>query len=909
MLWRRWTGLAALAGALLTLAACDHGPKPGTVLDEAKLAGREAASFPQSSVDYFHDMDGAIALNEREVQGRNMWIVWTGGNDRFWDVMTAKTFGGFDLLKVITSQPNVGQKFSRANRWAYLGLVNEPCFDQATKPDAFGLYLDVRRADCAPDPFADEAVFPGVKIGMRGKAFAADTAFANGAKPPAAMPIGSYYGYPTGVVGLRLFPNPAFDDKAAKHWDPVRYFNDPAYYNDPNLVRPYRVGMSCGFCHVGPSPTHPPADPENPKFAELSSTVGAQYMWVDRLFIHSADEKNFMYQLVHTYRPGAMDTSLVSTDMINNPRTMNAIYSLDDRLGVSATDKLPGGALYLGREKLAGGELNNKQFNSYVSSGPLTKYFTAPDNVLTPRVLKDGSDAVGALGALNRVYLNIGLFSEEWLLHFNAVAGGKDISPIPIKTAEKNSSYWQATEAGTPNTALFFLKAGRPDRLSQAPGGGAFLTEDAATVDHGKKVFAETCARCHSSKLPPSAVALLNKRDCVGAGYLKCFHAYWTNSQTPAFKAQMRQIVSAPDFLDHNYLSAEFRVPVTLLRTNACSPLATNALRGNIWNDFSSTSYKELPSVGTITVADPFTGEWRPYKMPAGGRGYTRPPSLISVWSTAPYLLNNSVGPHPANANGYYATYASQSDAEGYGYRYLLASDNKSYYAGTPMVGVADRMKVFEPSIEQMLWPERRETDAVFAKGEVHGHIDRTTATSWIVIAPQFVPDNLKPITGLLKVFYQGMVYDPKADRSKLPADYPLMPDSMKGSIVLGPVPAGMPVNLLANTKLRAESTNPIDGIVNVWRLLTVAHRLKTDLRTLPHDTTGPALREHFANVRAPLLALSKCPDFVVNRGHLFGTAAFNAQDHLSADEKSWGTEPVLNDDDKRALIAFLKTF
>ena len=33
-----------------------------------------------------------------------------------------------------------------------------------------------------------------------------------------------------------------------------------------------------------------------------------------------------MFQLVHTYRPGAMDTSLVSTDNINNPRTMNAVY-------------------------------------------------------------------------------------------------------------------------------------------------------------------------------------------------------------------------------------------------------------------------------------------------------------------------------------------------------------------------------------------------------------------------------------------------------------------------------------------------------------------------------------------------------------------------------------------------------
>ena len=44
-----------------------------------------------------------------------------------------------------------------------------------------------------------------------------------------------------------------------------------------------------------------------------------------------------------------------------------------------------------------------------------------------------------------------------------------------------------------------------------------------------------------------------------------------------------------------------------------------------------------------------------------------------------------------------------------------------------------------------------------------------------------------------------------------------------------------------------------------------------------------------------PLLELSTCPDFVVNRGHYFGTDAF-------------AEEPGLSDDDKRALIEFLKT-
>ncbi len=106
----------------------------------------------------------------------------------------------------------------------------------------------------------------------------------------------------------------------------------------------------------------------------------------------------------------------------------------------------------------------------------------------------------------------------------------------------------------------------------------------------------------------------------------------------------MKKIVLAEDFLDNNYLSNDARIPVTLLETNACSTLATNAIENNIWDNFSSQSYKDLPSVGTITVHHPITGEPRPYQMPAGGRGYTRVPTLVSLWSTAPYLLNNSVG-------------------------------------------------------------------------------------------------------------------------------------------------------------------------------------------------------------------------------------------------------------------------
>lgn len=804
------------------------GSRSGPVLDEAMLVGRKADSFRHAGEDYFRDMDGGISLTPDEIKGRNMWLVWTGGNDRFWDGMTVSTFGAFDLLKIVTSHPS--QKFGRDTRWSWLGLVNEPCFDKPTGPDPkrYNLWLDTRRGDCPADPFADPKNYEGVKIGARGK----------------NIPVGSYYGEPSGVVGLRLFPNPAFDEAAAKEWNAERYYNDPSYYNSKKLVRPYRVGMSCGFCHVGPSPINPPADPARPTWANLSSTVGAQYMWVDRLFIPDANKQNFMFQLVHTYRPGAMDTSLVSTDNINNPRTMNAIYAVGPRLEES---------LIGGKETLAGGELNNKQFNDYLpKDNPLNRYFVAPNTVFTPRVLKDGSDSVGALGALNRVYLNIGLFSEEWLRHFNAVAGGKPISPIEIAVAQKNSSYWLATEAGTPATALFFLKAARPDHLKDAPGGSTYLSTDQAVLDRGKVVFAETCARCHSSKLPPLPAGL-DLSSCNGPGYLDCFKRYWARTKTDEFKQKMVEIVRQPDFLENNYLSTEFRVPVTLLRTNACSPLATNAIAGNIWDNFSSQSYKQLPSVGTITVRHPFTGERKPYAMPADGRGYTRPPSLISLWSTAPFLLNNAVGPFDESPS------------------------------------VAARVKVFEASIEQMLWPEKRARDSVLGDKGV-GVIDRTTVRSQITIPSGYAPEILSPLQGPLHRWFPWLF-------------------SESGDITVGPMPAGVPVNLLANLQPLSETNDLGQRAEHVARVISLLAGLKSALQAMPENATDEQLRALFADQVPTMLALNKCPDFEVNRGHYFGTAAFNNVEGLSDDEKAFGPEQPLSDSDKRALIEFLKTF
>jgi hypothetical protein len=301
----------------------------------------------------------------------------------------------------------------------------------------------------------------------------------------------------------------------------------------------------------------------------------------------------------------------------------------------------------------------------------------------------------------------------------------------------------------------------------------------------------------------------------------------------------MRDIVNAPDFLDGNYLSAEFRVPVTLLETNACSPLATNGIEDNIWDNFTSRSYKDLPSVGSITYYDPYTAEPHQYEMPAGGRGYTRPPSLVSLWSSAPFLLNNTVG----------------------------------HFEPSPSVDA--RMRAFDDAIEKMLWPEKREKDSLLGD-KLPGLIDRVgdrlpqgheTKQVYLKVSAGYLPDVLAKTQGL---------------------GHRLLPWLIGGEgIQIGPIPRGTPIGLLGNLKLLAEGNE--DRIKHDAQLADLVLKIIDDLKKLGPSATDDQARAVFAPLVPRLLGLSKCPDLVVNRGHMFGSR--------------------LSDEDKRALIALLKTF
>ena len=312
--------------------------------------------------------------------------------------------------------------------------------------------------------------------------------------------------------------------------------------------------------------------------------------------------------------------------------------------------------------------------------------------------------------------------------------------------------------------------------------------------------------------------------------------------------------------MQSNFLSTELRIPVTLLETQACSPLATNAIRDNIWDNFSSESYKGLPSVGTVTLHHPLTGEVREqYEMPGGGLGYTRPASLISVWATAPYLLNNSLG------------YLNPKDPR-------ITEDGFEY---SPYPTVEERLESFEDGIRKLLWLETRRGNISYqtASGKmVPGWVDLTDETSYLRVPKGFLPDWLqKP--GLMGKL-SGHLSDIKGK------------DKEEG-IELGPIPKGTPVNIIVGLDL--DKREGIDKLKHKRQLVELLIKVKKRLLPLGKNPTDDEVKTALRDVVDDLVEANKCRDYIVNRGHYFGTDFF-------------AQEPGLSDREKNALIAFLKT-
>ena len=255
----RRTAVALLAVAIATTVACSRREaRPGTVQDEAMRAGLTAEHFVRKTDDYFRDMDDNLVNGKRpvftqpEIEGRNMWMVWTGGNDRLWDRLTIDSIGSFDLLKTISShrafvlRPAQPVVLARAGQRAVLhrsdrsGSESVRAVARRARPE-----VPARSVRRVRRPILARASAPG-EPSCRSAPITAS--------PPAWSACG-------------CFRTPTSTRTRAAHGMPSGSTTTPTYYSDRELVRPYRVGMSCAFCHVGPNPIRPPADPENPEWA------------------------------------------------------------------------------------------------------------------------------------------------------------------------------------------------------------------------------------------------------------------------------------------------------------------------------------------------------------------------------------------------------------------------------------------------------------------------------------------------------------------------------------------------------------------------------------------------------------------------------------------------------------------
>jgi len=386
--------------------------------------------------------------------------------------------------------------------------------------------------------------------------------------------------------------------------------------------------------------------------------------------------------------------------------------------------------------------------------------------------------------------------------------------------------------------------------LAKVPGGAAYLKEpDDPVIRRGKIVFAENCVACHSSKQPDDGVER-KPRD----------YEKWAHDKD--YLDWARKEVMKPDFLDDNYLSVDQRYGVDVIQTNACRASATNATRGHVWDNFSSETYKTSAPV-TIKVYDPTNGTEKDFTIRGGGPGYYRVPTLISLWSTASYFHNNALGK----------------------------------FNGDP--SMKGRMECFDDGNRKLLWPEKRDN---------LNSIWRTDQKSYLVVSTAYLPGLVEGVSGRkwvtlmypwlvpLLLFLLGIALFILGGR-KMKKGLKVLGGVQIGvaiigfivlvsvfkdyeDLILGPIPKGTPVNLLANIDTDADKKDLIEAVLKTKLVLKAIGDEKDEKKALERflKEAGPAL-----------LKVNKCPDFVEDRGHYFGVK--------------------LSDGDKEALIEYMKMF
>lgn len=997
-----------------------------------RLFPRNEQCFPTETRNLFSEVDKVVVGDDRAprpmdwsdghsvptdarsaIMGQNTWMLWGEGNEAFWGWLQENGYGIADFLVLLNSK-------NREHRFRDGGLINQPGMVERNQPlNGLGLYIDGPDGDKvkmrAPGNDIDAGTGkPAQRVKMpQNAAHDHQTFFEIGDRPLYENTIAQLgddgvdplvYGYPSGVVGLRLWPNPDFfgksptAQKAREYWKAkvvsdqgAKYYStdpkDADFHADPELIRPFRVSMACSFCHVGPHPLAPPAldKLEHLDWGNMSSMIGNQYWAPPNVFSNLKSPVSFLWQFVASQQPGTIDTSLVATDHINNPNTINAIFEVNARLARAAVNPPE----------------NQSKYNLMLRGIEDKPLFTL-DPRHTPRVLLDGADSIGIEGALLRVYLNIGAYSEQWRRVQNTIIGFTPQRPFDIATIKAKSIYWNTTEhyraAELESFFTYITKSGatvaQTMKLASTEEGGQRIHAMQADSDKGRDVFIRNCAVCHSSKQPGNLQLTFSRQwrtaATDGPNQLTLpmdfadWEAFKLSAPYLAYVEQLRKYMEAQandgqDFFRNNYLSTDVRVPVTLVGTNSQRAVATNAMRGQVWDNFSSDTYKSLPAVGLVHFFNPFkqtnaVDQWGNndvYAPPRGGPGYYRPASLVSLWATAPFLHNNALGIYnrDPSVKGRLDAYDDAIDK--------LLTNNKRAVIGARTHSAARHVNVYPAQKEAFCrdHPADQSLECSALHGDFRqsfaaagvagqpgfrdiGFIYRTTSDSYIDFGAKFI----RPlVTGILGVGWTSFLFlylwvvlaviavvlifvgPPRLAGgllallaavlatllrgSGVDTIYPLLwlipvvlvglataffafPDARNAArtffaasavvfvliggfakafldghvtdIHFGPIPRGTPVNLLMNINPNAPTVDLLNAVAGLTRGVLRVRRDDTK------DGSFKALDEFQQDAGPALLKASKCPDFVLDRGHWFGEA--------------------LTDEEKRQLKAFLET-
>ncbi len=292
-------------------------------------------------------------------------------------------------------------------------------------------------------------------------------------------------------------------------------------------------------------------------------------------------------------------------------------------------------------------------------------------------ILKGGEDSVGDLLAVQRVYINIGSCSEQcWLNHLTDLyqvdpeQRNFGQTPFDVGQCRRDCPNFRAVEDRAHDVINFLLsKKAFSTPLWKAKGHEDLddwveaLESDfgPGAVDRGRLVFAQNCARCHSSQDGP-----VEARDFHKASQLAGVREDWMGNDQAS--------------------------PASEVGTYGCRSLHSNHMTGHVWEEFASETYRAREPDAN---ADDATG---------GGRGYYRNVSLVDLWAHAPFMHNNAIGPElcgkPSDPNDefYRSPYV---DAQG-----QRLADPPECFAYDPSVD--GRYGLFLASVDSLLNPDKR---------------------------------------------------------------------------------------------------------------------------------------------------------------------------------------------------------